>query len=272
MAAVVGTAGCGGEAAMLPPPPRRRRLLGKQPRPPDAEKEPLRTLVISLDRRQDRWASVCRRLTPVSAQGLLLVERWSATDGAVAGMVPESDVLRTWTTDRNAKYDGRQGYRPGVKLCLTDGERGCALSHVRAWREVLASPTGCPVLVLEDDAVPLAGFEARLGPAVADAAAAGADVLYLGYIKGAKWRRKIKPGLREAEYLWTTVAYVLWPRGARRLLDRLPVDCPVDNFMAWQAASRRIKALAVEPEMVEQEAEWDVGSDVPHSDDVVLES
>lgn len=33
---------------------------------------------------------------------------------------------------------------------------------------------------------------------------------------------RIGPSVREAEYLWTTVAYVLWPSGARRLLEELP--------------------------------------------------
>lgn len=238
-------------------------------------KESLRTLVINLKRRQDRWRSVRARLGALEASGRLAVERLEAAEGSREGAVPDCDVLRHWTTDRNAKYDGREGYRPGVELRMTDGERGCAMSHVRAWREVLASGSsgagGRPVLILEDDAVPVEGFAERLALALADAAAADADVLYLGYIQGAAWRRTVAPGLHEAEYLWTTVAYVLWPRGARRLLGALPVDCPVDNFMAWQSASRQLRALAVEPEMVDQEAEWDVGSDVPHSDDVVLE-
>ena len=33
---------------------------------------------------------------------------------------------------------------------------------------------------------------------------------------------KIGPTVREAEYLWTTVAYILWPAGARKLLAELP--------------------------------------------------
>eukprot|EP00416_Gambierdiscus_australes_P042011 CAMPEP_0171114810 /NCGR_PEP_ID=MMETSP0766_2-20121228/86219_1 /TAXON_ID=439317 /ORGANISM="Gambierdiscus australes, Strain CAWD 149" /LENGTH=105 /DNA_ID=CAMNT_0011577121 /DNA_START=39 /DNA_END=353 /DNA_ORIENTATION=- len=96
------------------------------------------------------------------------------------------------------------------------------------------------------------------------------DVLYLGYIVGAAWRRKVAPGLFEAEYLWTTVAYVLWPDGALKLLSLLPVDCPVDNFMAWQCAQRNLRAFAAVPALADQEQEWDCGSDVPHSDDVVL--
>merc|ERR1712224_657183 len=71
---------------------------------------------------------------------------------------------------------------------------------------------------------------------------------------------KVSPGLQEAEYLWTTVCYVLWPEGARKLLATLPVDEPIDNFMAWQVASRRVCALAVTPPLVDQELEWDQGS------------
>ena len=35
--------------------------------------------------------------------------------------------------------------------------------------------------------------------------------------------------LREAEYIWETACYVIWPAAARRLLASLPVDGPVDK-------------------------------------------
>lgn len=255
-------------------------MLGKQAAPQVAPPQnaacqgggewPLRTLVVNLGRRRDRWIGVQKRLASLPS-GLLAVERLVATDGRTEGSVEEAAVLRKWTTDRNAKYDGRQGSRAGVELEMTVGERGCAMSHVRAWREVAASAER-PVLILEDDAVLAKSFAKRLKPLLRAAIAGNADALYLGYINGAKWRGKVSPGLYEAEYLWTTVAYVLWPRGARKLLDALPVDCPVDNFMAWQIASNRLRALAVVPELVDQEGEWDFGSDVAHSDDILLDS
>lgn len=263
----------------------RRRISGKRPsaaqRGPGTvaaaatapRAAPLLALVINLDRRADRWAGAQARLAALEATACLRIERFSATDGTTSGAVPEDTVVREWTTDRNARYDGRQGYRPGVKLRMTPGERGCAMSHVRAWREVASYGEGAAplVLILEDDAVLAKNFARRLATALA-AVPADVDVLYLGYIKGAPWRCKVAPGLYEAEYLWTTVGYVLWPRGARKLLSALPVDEPVDNFMAWQMATKRLRALAVVPALVDQEQEWDCGSDVPHSDDVVLDS
>ncbi|CAE8734406.1 unnamed protein product [Polarella glacialis] len=264
----------------------RRRVTGKRPAPADrsceasstpnvqrASKEPMRTLVINLDRRKDRWESMRSRLN--SLEGLetfpLRLERFPATDGSV-DEVPTETISQTWTTDRNAKYDGRPGYRVGVQLQMTPGERGCAMSHVRAWRSVAASTCEKPVLILEDDAVPSpTTFLKRLARSVPRAAAAEADLVYLGYIKGAPWRRQVAPGLHEAEYLWTTVSYVLWPSGARKLLACLPVDEPIDNFMGWLTSQRRVLALAAVPQMVTQELEWDQGSDVPHSD-VLLET
>jgi len=229
----------------------------------------VRTLVINLERRSDRWIGIQNRLAKVALAQHLIVERFPATDGNTDA-IPEDMVTRTWTTDRNARYDARKGYRPGVSLDMTPGERGCAMSHVRAWQLVASSDAAdVPVLILEDDAVFAAGLVKRLTRLIASMPE-DTDALYLGYIKGAPWRCKVAPGLYEAEYLWTTVAYLLWPRGAHKLLAALPVDEPVDNFMAWQMATCRLKALAVEPALADQEQEWDVGSDVPHSDDVVL--
>lgn len=253
---------------------RNHKLAYNEPHP--AIQLPIRTFVINLVRRVDRWKGVRARLARLVSstkhRGCLSIERLLATDGLLKGSVCDTDVGRHWTTDRNSKYDGRPGSRPGVYLQMTPGERGCAFSHVRIWRKVAACDATQPVLVLEDDAVPVRQFVAHLTSAMNSAAADGADVVYLGHIQGAPWRRQVAPLLFEAEYLWTTVAYLLWPRGAQTLLSELPVDQPVDNFMAWLIATRRMKALAVDPPIVEQEEEWDCGNDVPHSDDVVVDS
>ncbi|OLQ04031.1 hypothetical protein AK812_SmicGene12941 [Symbiodinium microadriaticum] len=119
-----------------------------------------------------------------------------------------------------------------------------------------------PVLILEDDAVPAKQFCKRLKRVVL-VRPGGSDWL-LVYTKQSTFGR-LKSSLGR------TVAYVLWPKGAQKLLSVLPVDQPVDNFMAWQMSQRQFFALAVYPQMVKQELGWDRGSDVPHSDDAVLE-
>merc|ERR1712012_978030 len=51
---------------------------------------------------------------------------------------------------------------------------------------------------------------------------------------------------RKAEYVWTTVAYVISPAGAKKLLAVAgAINQPVDNFMAWEASQGRLKSFVV---------------------------
>ena len=69
------------------------------------------------------------------------------------------------------------------------------------------------------------------------------------------------------DFVWTTVGYVLWPAGARKLLKLRPVNAPVDNFIAVHLRAGRLGGFSVRPGVVRQAQTWNVGSDVPHSDD-----
>ena len=73
------------------------------------------------------------------------------------------------------------------------------------------------------------------------------------------------------EYVWTTVGYIIWPAGARLLMSRLPVDGPVDNWMAQMCADGDLKAYCVRPKIIRQCDEWNVNSDVGHSDEAPAE-
>lgn len=252
---------------------KRRRLLGKQAPSANAEDAKVAeglptTVVVNLARRPDRWKDIQRSLSTLEG-GPLKFERLEAVDGSSG--VPLDLVARTWLTTRNWRYVVRVfegGKKCGYmqkELDLTPGERGCAASHIVAWKRC-AQASG-PLMILEDDASPQKGFIDTLRKALADLQAESPDILYLGYTQASPWRRKVSSLLREAEYLWTTVAYVLWPSGAQKLLAKLPVDQPVDNFMAGLMASRQLRGFAVFPCIVEQAKAWNVDNDVSHSDD-----
>merc|ERR1711957_827682 len=94
----------------------------------------------------------------------------------------------------------------------------------------------------------------RLVLGLEEAAKKEVDVLYLGWSghrdgnykhhKGA--RGKKSPILRKAVYVWTTVAYVLWPQGAKKLLETAqPMDQPVDNFMGWECREGRLNSYVL---------------------------
>eukprot|EP00927_Polykrikos_kofoidii_P039015 TRINITY_DN33459_c0_g1_i1.p1 TRINITY_DN33459_c0_g1~~TRINITY_DN33459_c0_g1_i1.p1 ORF type:complete len:363 (+),score=69.56 TRINITY_DN33459_c0_g1_i1:63-1091(+) len=284
----------------LDPAPKRRRLLGKtsvaapsefaekvvvsasSPTASKASQErPARkkaaiavlppAFVVNLDRRPDRWAAVKKRLREFDG---LVFDRVPAVDAAAGIEIPASDVAHHWTTANNWKYVTQRfegGENCGYEKCtlpLSGGERGCAASHIALWRICAANEEAGPQLILEDDALPLPGFVSRFQRALRDLQAEAPDILYLGYELGSPLGRKVSRAVREATYLWTTVAYVIWPSGARKLLAALPVDQPVDNFMASLIATGKLHGFAVTPEAVRQAGEWNVDSDIKHSDDL----
>jgi len=234
----------------------------------------LQTVVINLERRPDRMEGCAQRLTARCPD--LHFERFIATDGR-ATLIPVEEVSTSWHTDRNVVYQKKRAVRKGWDdldtykerhLELSPGERGCSSSHIQAWRRCLelAGVSNRPLLVLEDDAAPTVEFPQILTRAFA-ALPPDADLLYLGYSQAAEWRREVTPELVESEYVWTTVAYIVWPEGARKLLSQLPVSEPVDNWMAGLCAAGDVKAYCVRPKIVLQADAWNVNSDVAHSDE-----
>jgi len=226
-------------------------------------------VVLNLARRPDRWAAVSQRLVE---QGVLF-ERADAVDGANLNEndLPLTDVACEWCTASNARFV-RQAFEDGdsyqrCKLMLSSGERACAFSHVGLWRRCVSDPLRRPLVILEDDAEPRNEFSDMVRRAIYDVRDKAPDLLYLGYTRAAPWLRRISARVSEAEYLWTTVGYVVWPGGAQKLLDNLPINQPVDNFMAGLISARKVRGFAVTPAAVVQAAEWNVDSDIAHSDE-----
>mmetsp|Transcript_27207 Transcript_27207/g.71624 ORF Transcript_27207/g.71624 Transcript_27207/m.71624 type:complete len:540 (-) Transcript_27207:184-1803(-) len=179
-----------------------------------------------------------------------------ASDGVARATIEKVSTKESWTV----KCAFAERYRnPGMQQRMSGGERGCAHSHRRVWEEVADSPS--PILVLEDDAQFVfkrtdeeygmfggALFTERLGLALREAPD-DFDVVYLGWsgYRGGNFKLSQEEdegeAIKRAEYVWTTVAYVVSPAGARKLLAAAsPMDQPVDNFMAWEASQRRLKS------------------------------
>mmetsp|Transcript_3899 Transcript_3899/g.9948 ORF Transcript_3899/g.9948 Transcript_3899/m.9948 type:complete len:398 (-) Transcript_3899:116-1309(-) len=234
----------------------------------------LEAIVINLERRTDRMDGCAARLQAYCPW--LNFKKFPACDGRKTVM-SESEVSTYWNTAKNVVYQRLRAVRKGWDdldsyqvrdLDMSPGERGCAVSHIRAWEHCLARCGGTdrPLLVLEDDAAPTPEFTVTLERAIA-ATPSDAHLLYLGYSQAAKWRREVSIDVVEAEYVWTTVGYLVWPAGARLLLDRLPINQPVDNWMATMCAEGDIKAYCVRPKIIRQAEAWNVNSDVAHSDE-----
>merc|ERR1719162_1949350 len=116
--------------------------------------------VITLTRRPDRMEGCSTRLRLNCPW--LKHSCFAATDGKVD---PPSldEVVLSWNTASNVVYQKKRAIRKGWndlesyqvrQLELSPGERGCAQSHINAWRYCIeqAGDTEEPLLVLEDDA------------------------------------------------------------------------------------------------------------------------
>jgi len=195
-------------------------------------------------------------------------ERWTFVDNEDGtGTVQEKDQ-----EVRKVKLQFAQRFiDPGQVQRMSGGERGCAHSHRRLWE--VAAGRELPTLVLEDDVQVVFErtgdngtsngkiFTERLAAAL-KYAPQDFDVVYLGWSGWRGGHHKVwnqedgneEPGeplgkvasryIRKAEYVWTTVAYVISQAGAKKLLSvASPVNQPVDNFMAWEAAQGRLKSF-----------------------------
>lgn len=220
----------------------------------------LKAVCINLDRRPDRWEMVQKSFGKQAPW--LSISRLSAVDGAKKPPA-KRDVAFEWSTERLA---GLFHWYRTKTITMSPGERGCCGSHLAAWRLAAAGKT--PLVVLEDDAVASATFTATIEKALAEAPR-GVDAVWLTSMDRAR-RTRFGEVLMNPSFVWTTVGYIIWPSGAKKLIDLLPMDMPVDNFMAWHIKQGALKAFSVKVSAVRQAAAWNVGSDVPHSDDIAM--
>jgi len=218
----------------------------------------IEAVVVNLDNRPDRWAKSQKSLA--KAAPWLKVRRLSAVDGRAAPP-PVKDVTAKWSTGRLAE---RFHWYLTKTIKMSPGERGCCASHIAAWR--IAAKRSKPLLVIEDDAVGLPTFTNSLATALREAPK-GTGAIWLSS-KDRGWPKQVGKVLMKPSFVWTTVGYLIWPAAARTFLKMLPMDMPVDNWMAHHIQVGAIEAYSMKPAGVRQAQTWNVGSDVPHSDDV----
>merc|ERR1719171_932866 len=220
----------------------------------------MKAVVINLKKRDDRWRGFLKNAARNAPW--LRPERLDAVDGRVAPP-KDRDVAKRWSAARLAQMF--HWYRT-KEIKMSPGERGCCASHLKAWK-ICAAGTR-PLIVLEDDASLLPAFTSTLEQALKEAPRDTGAIWLSSKDRGT--RKRVGKVLMEPSYVWTTVGYVIWPAAARQFTKLLPMDMPVDNFMAWHIKQGAVKTFSVSPAAVRQAQTWNIGSDVPHSDDVAL--
>ena len=88
--------------------------------------------VINLKHRTDRW----QRMVEQAKQHKLVLIRHPAVNPSAGDFVSDEHCVTQWETTLNSNFDGN--YVPGCILKMSNGERGCALSHIQLWQKVCA--------------------------------------------------------------------------------------------------------------------------------------
>ncbi|CAJ1345127.1 unnamed protein product [Effrenium voratum] len=256
--------------------------------------------VINLEARKDRWETMEKRLAELGDH----VTRFAATDGKTTA-VPDNfvapvrhvkEVMRTLLEyhlglDVAVPEDALESL--GFVDTWTDGERACAMSHIRVWQQV--AQESAPRLVLEDDAKPMLAWKdllSLLSSSMEMLEGREPDVLYLNYntiegfahgrlgplgmmtadkdlmakmgaqwlsdkLSNASWQEDVgrigEHKLLKADWLFETGGYLIWPKGAQKLLANLPVTSPVDTFLGNQTHFGHIDSYAIAPGLINQD-------------------
>lgn len=189
---------------------------------------------INLNHREDKWQAIRRQ----ASKHALSIQRWEAIDGSEWKQEDTNVIDRKWDSSTNAKYSSN--VTPGTKT-MTDGEVGCALSHISIWREATRSKR--PFLVLEDDVCLYERpnrpkFRSLVHQAWEVLCPQGTGILYLGF--SSRGERVILDledkdahiQLYRPEYGYHTHGYIITSEAAATLLENLPVSGPLDVWLA----------------------------------------
>lgn len=196
--------------------------------------------IINLDRRPDRYATCLENWT--EELGSDVVSRWqrfAAIDG--------NDVVLTDEIDHMFR---------GSERPLRRAQTACAISHLALWWEV-ATGSGRPMLILEDDARPVGGFLDNFAEVTASMLERNVDVAFLGLSYNRPAPTADTQTLTRIDHdglFGGMFGYVITQRGARLLWEiarRDGISYGIDTFALLQerevVMAQAVPALVTTP-------------------------
>ncbi len=216
-------------------------------------------VAINLRHRPDRWQLLTRRMAAVGIDKLI---RAPAIEGA---RVPRGQIAALLRSPADLAERAPPGH-----LTLTPPAVGCFLSHLAVWRWML--DTGLPrLLVLEDDAVPTAQFDAARFRRVIGALSNEVALVFPGCLVMAGLADRAGGAhLARLYYFNGTFAYLITPGACWTLLRHLlPLHAHIDHQISKVLIEQRhvLAAYCAEPSLFEPD--WSLRSDcyVPLADE-----
>jgi len=205
--------------------------------------EDIPILVISLDRRPDRWIQFMERAAASNINPERII-RVSAVDASTFDTVTHPSV--SMLTAHNIKNKVRRAHyeidRPGAV--------GASLSHIKAWN-YLRSSSSAAAIVFEDDTFIPTDFNERLATLVGDLPSGGSwdlvtfyNTPFAGGVHGCSSSADGKGPWSTCSSLMGAFAYMVSKQGATRLLERAyPIELHVDAYIAFMARLGYIQML-----------------------------
>ena len=177
----------------------------------------MKTYLINLDKNTDRLEFMSRQLGGLGLE----FERFPAVYGKALSSEERARRFRPWRS------------LLAMRRRMSDGEIGCALSHVGVCRRMIEDDVDAAV-IFEDDVIIDPGFTAAL-ERVEKAMDPAKPQIYLFSALNQPGAEKFPEEIRRVGALYCADGYLI-TRAAAELLLRInyPVVCVADNFKRWR--------------------------------------
>jgi glycosyl transferase, family 25 len=207
--------------------------------------------VINLPHRTDKWQAVSSRMAAVGLNKLIKVP---AIDGGKLSLEAIAPLL--------GQPPELIELPPTSHFALTRPAIGCFLSHVAIWQQMIEQ--NLPrMLVMEDDATPVANFDPiRFSSVVNQLPQAAQMVLFGRIIMNGMAEKPKGSDLSRIYYFNGTFAYLITPAACKFLISRvLPVNGHIDHEISRVLIECRhdFAVRSVEPPFFEPD--WSLRSD-----------
>ena len=176
------------------------------------------TYIINLSETQEG-----RRRWPIINNIYPYAKRWPAVYGKTYNFNPYYGKVITPEWDMGLWKNGKSKIVP-----MSDGEKGVAMSHYHLWKKIAQSSQ--PHVILEDDAIEHNKYAQQILEDIYANMPKDFDLYLLGYIDLEPTDTKSK-NARVKQFVLLH-SYIITPKGAQKLLEKLPINMPVDSWLS----------------------------------------
>ena len=171
------------------------------------------------------------------------LKRFNAVYGKELKEIPTNLIKLNYNTDFNAKCDGN--CKQGRDLKLSGGEIGCGLSHYYLWKKIIEENLD-HAIVIEDDLSPLNSFyEIFTQINKLEMITKEWDIIYISFLNTGN-KQYLTKNIFIPKCGFSTSGYIISKNGAKKLLNYLPIEGPIDVHLCNLFYHNKINAYVFE--------------------------